>query len=94
MGEEQRPYPDGTIRYFNLQNWWMSEFSESERAYIESVFKPLGGINSLTDGHIHSTTDEAHYMLRALAGWFYKTDADIEIANRILAKHDEILKGI
>lgn len=94
MQSEQRPYPDGTIRYFNLQDWWMTEFNEADRAYIESVFTPLGfGAGTLTQGHIHSTTDEAHYMLKALAGWFYKTDYDLALAKRILAKYDDVLKG-
>jgi len=32
----------GTIGYFNLSDWWLSEFSKEERTYIQERFQPLG----------------------------------------------------
>ena len=29
----------GDISYYQLEEWWINQFSESERKYIESIFK-------------------------------------------------------
>lgn len=89
-----RPYPDGLLRKLNLQDWWMSEFTEAERAYIEDVFRPLGfGQCTLTQGHVTYTSEKPHHLLRSLAGWFRKTEQDADIARRIMLKHEQVKPG-
>lgn len=89
-----RPYPDGLLRKFKLHDWWMTEFTQAERDYIEEVFNPLGfGRGTLTQGHVTYTSQKAHHLLRAVAGWFRKTEQDADIARRIMLKHDQIKPG-
>lgn len=35
----------GTIGYLGLSDWWLSDFSKSERKYIVKTFQPLGSKN-------------------------------------------------
>ena len=32
---------EGYIGYYGLEEWWINEFSEKERNYIESVYQPF-----------------------------------------------------
>ncbi|MCA9374610.1 hypothetical protein KC725_05625 [Candidatus Peregrinibacteria bacterium] len=88
----------GEIGYFGLSEWWLSSFSEKERAHILKTFKPLGltisvdslDDNSLISGEIESTTQTAVGLLSALAGWF-ASEEDRTIAYRILKKAEELI---
>jgi len=63
----------GTIGYFNLSDWWLSELTEEERKYIQEKFQPLGfSSSSLTEGEITSTSQTAIGLLSGLSGWFSK----------------------
>lgn len=89
---KHKPKIGGQIGYFGLTDWWLSTFTEAERKYIESVYKPMGyhpNAKPLTEGTIHSTTQTATGLLGGLGGWFKKTE-DRSIAKRILAKAESI----
>jgi len=77
----------GQIGYFDLEDWWFSTFTESEREYIESVYHPFGDPNPrpLTEGDIISTTQTASGLLHGLATWFKRRD-DRHIAHRLMTK--------
>lgn len=91
-GFEKSPEPiQGYIGYFGLQDWWLTTFSDDERRYIQTTFRPLGSSgDSLTSGAITYTDDSAVGLLGALAGWFGKTEQR-PIAHRILDKAVELL---
>ena len=90
LGYSKQSKPiQGEIVYFNLADWWMTAFSDSERKHIESTFQPIGG--SLTSGVIHSTSETAVGLLSALAEWFQKPE-DQNIAQKILNKAMELSK--
>jgi hypothetical protein len=36
------PKIKGLIAYFDLTDWWISEFSEEERKHIIKIYQPLG----------------------------------------------------
>jgi hypothetical protein len=82
----------GYIGYFELVEWWISEFSEAEREHIESVFKPRGYESSrpLTETVITWTSDTAVSCLSTLSSWFSKKQ-DRSIAYRILIKAENLL---
>jgi tetratricopeptide (TPR) repeat protein len=89
---------EGEIGYYHLEEWWLNVFSESERKYLEIIFKPLGVDNnySLIKGNIDWTSQSAAGFLNGLAGWpkneheylsekiFKKAE---ELASDILDKH-------
>jgi tetratricopeptide (TPR) repeat protein len=81
----------GLIGFFELADWWLSTFSDAERAHIEKIFQPMGG-GQLTTGRILSTTQTAAGLLQALAGWF-NNPRDRHIARRILAKTAELAES-
>lgn len=88
---KRKPQITGVIGYFGLATWWLCTFSESERKYIESRFRPFGDQkNSLTEGNIISRSDTAVGFLHNLSGWFTKED-ERDIAYRILEKAGELL---
>lgn len=87
---------EGEIGYCNLQDWWLTTFTQEERNHIEDVFNPLGGNSKtkpLTQGKISSSSQKAADLLHALAGWFNKPD-DRYIAKKIIQKaYEEATKG-
>jgi len=81
---------NGLIGYYNLEDWWLTAFTDAERQHIEATFNPLGfGAGTLTQGDIYKTSQTAHRMLRSLAGWFRNTDQDAIIAAKIRSKAAE-----
>ena len=87
---------EGEIGYYNLQDWWLTTFTQEERNHIEDVFHPLGGdpkTKPLTEGKISSSSQKAAGLLSALAGWFNKPD-DRYLAKKIIQKaYEEATKG-
>lgn len=80
----------GEIGYHGLIDWWLTTFTKEEREHIENVFRPLGGdSNSLTEGHIDYSSQNAAGLLHTLAGWFNKP-GDREIARKIVQKAEEL----
>ena len=81
----------GPIGYFNLSDWWLSEFSEEERVYIKNRFQPLGlSGSSLTDGNLTSTSQTAIGLLTNLSGWFSKKE-DRHIAYKLILKAEQLI---
>lgn len=80
----------GLLGHHGLREWWDSTFSPEEQRLIEGRHQPLGGgLATLTDGNISSTSQSAAGLLWALAGWFNKL-GERHIARRMLAKAEEI----
>jgi len=83
----------GTIGYFNLSDWWLSEFTEDERVYIQGKFQPLGSSgNSLTEENITSTSQTSIGFLSNLSGWFSKKE-DRSIAYKIISKAEQLINN-
>lgn len=86
----------GDIGYYNLQEWWLSTFTEEERNYIEKTFCQLGSnINehSLTKGKISFSSQSCAGFLQCLSGWFNNKEHR-EIAKKIIKKaYKEAIKG-
>ena len=81
----------GFIGYFGLDNWWQSEFSDSERNKILEVYQPMGlGSSSLIEGDISHTGQTAIGLLSGMVGWFYKQENRI-IAYKIIAKAESLI---
>lgn len=87
----RKPQIKGHVGYFGLGDWWLSAFTDQERAYIEKTYQPLGsGEGSLTQTNISFTTATVSTFLSGLSTWFRKTSRDRDIARRILIKALEI----
>lgn len=83
----RKPKIEGEIGYFGLAEWWLSTFTDQERAYIEKDNDPLAGEEgSLTRGKITFMSQTAGMFLSGLSSWFKKTEQDRSIAKRILIK--------
>jgi hypothetical protein len=82
----------GEIAFYNLADWWCSEFTAEEQSTIVNRFKPLGGSGrSLIEGDLSSSSQPAAAFLFNLAGWFKSAD-DRPLARKILAKAERILE--
>lgn len=81
---------EGKIGYFDLANWFVSEFSDKERKHIFETFRPLGSSgDSLASGTVLFTSQTAVSLLCSLAGWFSK-ETDRPIAYKLLRKAEEL----
>lgn len=85
----------GRIEYFELENWWLSTFTETEREHIVKTFTPLsyGGKDdedTLISGNISGIDDTAINLLSNLSGWFNK-EADRTIGYRLIKKAEELI---
>jgi tetratricopeptide (TPR) repeat protein len=88
---KEKPRIKGIIGYFGLADWWLTEFSDSERQHIQERFQPLGSSgSSLIERDISYTSVTAVGFLHALAGWFAKAE-DRHIAYKILKKAEELV---
>lgn len=90
------PKIGGEIGYHNLADWWLSNFGEEERGYIETRYKPLGvgptEERPLTQGHITHSTGTPTQLLSTLSTWFEDPE-DRHIARRLLAKAEGVATG-
>ncbi len=81
----------GDIGFYSLEDWWIDAFSEEERKYILSIYRPMGGNDeSLIEGERkrENFIVEPHSIvqfLATLASWFHRKD-DRHIARKILDK--------
>lgn len=84
---KSEPKIEGKLKYFDLVDWWLSTFSNSEQVYIEKIYNPFGKRDKrpLTQGKVSKSNQTTLAFLTTLAGWFKKS-ADLHIAKRILAK--------
>ncbi|WAR45492.1 hypothetical protein [Methylomonas rapida] len=78
---------EGLIAYFGLQDWWLTEFSETERERIE---QDGFGKPTLTHGTIKATSHTAHSVIVAMAGFWRPTPEEERLILRLMAKANEI----
>ncbi len=86
-----QPEVEGYIGHFGLADWWLSEFTDAERDYIEAKYAPLGDDRPrlLTQGQVGSTSQTAAGLLSGLATWFGSPE-DRHIARRLLEKAESL----
>lgn len=88
------PVIKGEIGYLKLTRWWLSEFTEVERCYIESVYQPLGMISKaehpLTHGNVTYNKLTVMMLLTCLATWF-QAGSDRHLARRMLTRAEQEL---
>lgn len=84
----------GQLGYHGLRDWWEESFSPEEQRLIEQRYQPMGGgIASLTQGQIDSTSQTAAGLLTGLSTWFNKP-GERHLARRMLAKAEEIATDV
>ena len=84
----------GQLGYHGLRDWWEEAFSAEEQRLIEERYQPMGGgIASLTEGHIDSTSQTAAGLLTGLSTWFNKP-GERHLARRMLAKAEEVATDV
>jgi len=82
---------EGDIGYFNLEEWWLSEFDENTREYIVEKYQPMGvPPRSLVEGRYDWTSANKASFLSGLAGWF-QGPKDRHIARKIYKKALELI---
>jgi len=72
----------GYIAFYNLNNWFYSEFSKEDINFMEQKYEPLGSSSTLTTGTV-SNGVFVSFFLANLLGWFYskeRTDLCLKIA--------------
>lgn len=82
----------GYIGYYGLEDWWLTEFSDAEREYIENKYQPMGsspGDKSLTHKKIEWTSASAANFLNGLSSWFTGQN-DRDIARKMLDKAQKL----
>lgn len=63
----------GFIAYYNLTEWWLTNFTEEERKYIDEQYghEQLGAPkHQLTQGNIEFSSLPVDKFLNSLASWF------------------------
>jgi tetratricopeptide (TPR) repeat protein len=87
------PKVGGEIGYHGLADWWLSNFTEEERNYIESRYKPLGlgttNERPLTQGTNSWSSGRAAQFLSGLSTNF-QGPKDRHIARRLLIKAEQV----
>lgn len=63
----------GYIAFYNLNDWFYSEFSDEEIQFMEQKYDPLGSSASLTTGSGTSGMSVS-FFLTSLLGWFYSKE--------------------
>ncbi len=76
----------GYIKYYSLENWWLTEFDKDERKFIAEKVK--NSIN-LIEGNIGFSSQLKVDFLSGLLTWFRK-ESDKPIAEKIKKKLEEI----
>lgn len=83
---------EGSIAYYQLQDWWFQEFTEQERKTIEDLYKPMW-VNkdekSLTEGKVLGSSQSVMMFLVVLSGWF-NNPLNRSLANRIISKANQL----
>jgi hypothetical protein len=79
----------GEIGYYNLEEWWLSEFDAKERRVILKPFTQMGSEDdSLIKGQISYTSRSKLKFLGILASSFMKPET-FQIAKKIIIKAEE-----
>lgn len=72
----------GYIAFYNLNDWFYSEFSKEEIDFMEQKYAPLGSSSTLITGTVTNGVFVS-FFLANLLGWFYskeRTDLCLKIA--------------
>ena len=95
---KSQPVVNGEIGYWGLSDWWLSEFTDDERSYIDRSFSSFGSSGDglgeirgrLTTGEITFSTEKS--PLSVLGGMVTPGNSDIDysIAERCYRKAEEI----
>ena len=82
----KEPEVEGYIGHYGLADWWLSEFTEEERDFIETWWQPFGasGNATLTRGAPGGGRDPYKFLYQ-LAGWFKRKD-QVPLALKMLRK--------
>lgn len=83
----------GKIAYFNLEEWWLNEFSPEERDIIRNTFKSMNtekGNYYIDKGNITSSSESKLSFLGNLANWFSKNEY-YPIAKKIILEAEKNL---
>ncbi|USE71512.1 hypothetical protein CTT31_20720 [Pseudoalteromonas maricaloris] len=86
---KQEAAPQGLIKFFGLERWWLNEIEPYERKRIHDQYDPLGGSNKIDEGKVHSTSTTKVRFLQTLAGWFLSKEGDFELCQKILNKAED-----
>lgn len=82
---------EAVINYYNLKDWWFSEFTDSERKNIQKKIDPVDPTDdALTEGENTYKNITPLCFLRGLAGCFVK-DKDRHLAYKILKKAEDFV---
>lgn len=72
---------NGLIRYFNLEDWWLSELNNAERnRLIETYGKQL------IEGEMYATSKTKLSMLCNMSSFWKPTADDLALAKKIRSK--------
>jgi hypothetical protein len=85
--------PEGLIRFYSLESFWLQSFSQEEKVYIAETYQPIGTNKkeSLIKGSILDSSQTASMFLSTLAGWF-DNPRDRSIAVRLIRKSIDLAK--
>jgi len=78
---------NGMIRYFNLQDWWLSEFNDAERQRLIETYG-----DRLIKGNVSASSQTMEGFLKALASFWKPSDEDKYISKKIIDKSNKIKK--
>lgn len=69
---------NGLIRYFNLQDWWITTFTDQERSRLIETYG-----KKLTNGNITGTSLTPQKMMHNMCAFWKPTEADLVIVEKI-----------
>lgn len=79
----------GKIKFYNLAEWWLSEFDDKERRRIVDIYQPLGTRKgSLIKGEFQESSISKLSFLSNLADWVLKNETE-HLSKRIIIKAEE-----
>jgi hypothetical protein len=79
----------GKIKFYNLVEWWLSEFDDKERRRIVDIYQPLGARkDSLIKGEFQESSISKLSFLSNLADWLLKNETE-HLSKRIIIKAEE-----
>lgn len=82
---------DGYLRYFHLEDWWLTTFSESERNYIEDTIAPREQGSYLTKGEVLGTSQTKLRLIGSLAKRFGQEDGS-HLFKKIMDEAEKLIQ--
>ena len=87
---DKKPKVNGIVKYLQLDDWWLNELDDDERAIIINTYSPLGGSGSIVEGDVRSSSQSQLHFMWGLIGWFNKTELR-HIAYKIINKAESLI---